>query len=193
MGKDKGFMPAIILALIVLITTGLLALTSEMTAAARAYQADAAANRNRQAMYPTATRFDKIDLAAWLTEFPAISEAYAVRDSSGTLLGMVYQAARRGYAGNVPVLVAIGTDNQVIRVLVLANNETPGLGKKVAEAPFITQFGKLDASKEYTVKPNETDKQLIDAIAGATISSRAVTMGLNDACALHQKLAPEVK
>ena len=45
MGKAKGFMPAIILALIVLITTGLLALTSEMTAAARAYQVDAAAGR----------------------------------------------------------------------------------------------------------------------------------------------------
>ena len=193
MGKDKGFAPAIILALIVLITTGLLALTSEMTADARAYQADAAANRNRQALFPTATAFDKIDLAVYQTEFPMVSEAYVVRDSAGTLLGSVYQVAHRGYAGNVPILVAIGTDNHVSRVLVLANNETPGLGKKVAEAPFITQFSTQDASKVYTVKPNETDKVLIDAIAGATISSRAVTMGFDDACALHQKLALEVK
>jgi len=45
----------------------------------------------------------------------------------------------------------------------------------------------------YTVKPNETDKVLLDSIAGATISSNAVTRAVNQATALHPAIAAEVK
>jgi electron transport complex protein RnfG len=193
MSKDNGFAPALILTIIVLVTTSLLALTSGLTETARIEQDKLAANRDRQALYPNAAAFEQLDLTAYQAQFPAVSEAYAVRDSSGQLMGFALKSAHRGYAGNVPVLVAVSPARQIIRALVLANEETPGLGKKVAEKPFIGQFAGKDATKIYTVKPNETDKELIDAVAGATISSRAVTMAINEACALYQKLAPEVK
>ena len=193
MSKDNGFMPAIILTVIVLVTTGLLALTSSLTQAARDEQAVLAANANRIAVYPAAATFDPIDLAKYTAEHPGISEAYVARDSAGKLIGYLYQSAFRGYAGNVPVLVAITPDNKISKAKVLENDETPGLGKKVAEPGFIGQFTDLDASKVYSVKPNETDKVQLDAIAGATISSNAVTRAVNQAAALHQLVATEVK
>lgn len=193
MSKDNGFMPAIILTVIVLITTGLLALTSGLTQAARDEQAVIAANANRLAVYPTAATFEPIDLAKYTAEHPGVSEAFVVRDSAGQLIGYLYQSAFRGYAGNVPVLVAISPDSKVSKALVLDNDETPGLGKKVADAGFIGQFTDLDATRVYSVKPNETDKVQLDAIAGATISSNAVTRAVNQATALHQLVAAEVK
>lgn len=193
MSKDNGFMPAIILTVIVLVTTGLLALTSSLTQTARDEQAVLAANANRIAVYPTAATFDPIDLAKYTAEYPGISEAYVARDAAGKLIGYLYQSAFRGYAGNVPVLVAITPDNKISNAKVLDNDETPGLGKKVAEAGFIGQFTGLDATKIYSVKPNETDKVQLDAIAGATISSNAVTRAVNQAAALHQLVATEVK
>jgi len=193
MSKDKGFIPALILTLIVLITTGLLALTSSLTQAARDTQAIALANANRQAVCPDASAFDPIDLAPYAADHPGISEAYAVRDANGGLIAFLYRSAFRGYAGEVPVLVAIDLNNTVTRVLPLENDETPGLGKKIADDSFIRQYDNLDASLIYTVKPNETDKVLIDSIAGATISSNAVTRAVNQVTALHPAIAAEVK
>ncbi|NCB00398.1 MAG: FMN-binding protein [Clostridia bacterium] len=193
MSKDKGFVPALILTLIVLITTGLLALTSSLTQAARDAQSIALANANRQAVCPDASTFDPIDLAPFATEHPGISETYAVRDANGGLIAFLYRSASRGYAGEVPVLVAIDQNNTVIRVLPLENDETPGLGKKIADDSFIRQYDNLDATQIYTVKPNETDKVLLDSIAGATISSNAVTRAVNQATALHPAIAAEVK
>jgi electron transport complex protein RnfG len=191
--KDDGFFPALILTVIVLVTTGLLALTSALTQTARESQAAAAALASREQACPGAARFDPIDLAAYAADFPGVSEAYAVRDNDGRLTGFLYQSASRGYGGEVPVLVAVDLRNTVTRVLPLENNETPGLGRKIAEESFISQFQGLDAAKVYTVRPGETDKVRLDAIAGATISSNAVTQAVNQAVLLHQVLVAEVK
>ena len=193
MSKDSGYIPAIILTVIVLVTTGLLALTSAVTQETRDAQAVAAANANRQAIYPEAAAFEPLPLAADSADTTGVSEAYAVRDGQGQLIGFLYQSASRGYAGDVPVLVAIDMNNTIKSALALDNDETPGLGKKIADDAFIGQYAGLDATKVYTVKPNETDKVLLDAIAGATISSNAVTHAVNQATALHQQIASEVK
>jgi electron transport complex protein RnfG len=193
MSKDNGYIPAIILTIIVLVTTGLLALTSGLTQAARDAQAVAAANANRLAVYPTAGKFEPIDLTPYAAEIPGVTEAYIVHDGNGALIGYLYQSEFRGYASEVPVLVAISPNSRIVKALVLENDETPGLGKKVADESFIGQFVGLDTTKVYTVKPNETDKTLLDAIAGATISSTAVTRAINQANALHQLVVTEVK
>jgi len=119
MSKDNGFAPALILTLIVLVTTGLLALTSSLTQAARDAQVIAQANTNRQAVCPDASTFDPIDLTPFAAEHPGISEAYAARDANGGLIAFLYRSAFRGYGGEVPVLVAIDQNNTVVRVLPL--------------------------------------------------------------------------
>ncbi|MDD2533500.1 MAG: FMN-binding protein [Eubacteriales bacterium] len=193
MSKDNGYMPAIILTIIVLITTGLLAFTSSITQATRDAQAVAADNANRTLICPLASTFEPVELALDSLDTTGVSEAYLVKDDQGAILGYLYKSQFRGYAGDVPVLVAIDSNNMIIRALALENGETPGLGKKIADDSFIGQYVDLDATKVYTVKPNETDKVLLDSIAGATISSNAVTHAVNQASALHLQIASEVK
>lgn len=63
---------------------------------------------------------------------------------------------------------------------VLEANETPGLGDKGAKSPFKDQFkGKKIAGLEVTKDRSAKDK--IQALTGATISSRAFTLGVKEA------------
>jgi electron transport complex protein RnfG len=77
------------------------------------------------------------------------------------------------------MLVAVDTDLRVTNLKVLNMHETPGLGDQVLEASFLDQFKGKELSKIVLLKTETTEN--IQAISGATISSRAVTNGVKDA------------
>lgn len=87
-----------------------------------------------------------------------------------------------GYQGVIKMLVGVNADfTKFTGMTVLEQVETPGLGAKIAEQKFMLQFKGLAAKPpiEYVKnkipdKPNE-----IEAITGATISSRAVVNIIN--------------
>lgn len=193
MQKDKGFMPAIILTMICLVTTFLLALTNQFTFLPRLQLEAETARADQQAMFATASTFDEIDLAGREADFRGIQSAFVARDAAKATLGFVIKSSYRGYGSNVPVLVAIDNSGKILNLKILANEETPGLGKKVENKSFYSQFAGKSISKAFTVNPAETSKVKIDAVAGATISSRAVTEAINQAAAAAIKLAAEVK
>ena len=99
----------------------------------------------------------------------------ALRD--GALAGWVVQVAGQGYADRIEVLLGLSPKGDVITGLfVLDQKETPGLGAKIAEAPWRGQFaGKPAAVPLAVIKGGGARGNQIDAITGATISSRAVT------------------
>ncbi len=193
MQKDKGFMPAIILTIICLVTAILLVLTNQLTYQTRIRLEVEAAEADRNSMFPSAASFEPIDVSAQAEEFPGIDAVYAVRDTSNALIGFVIESHHRGYAGNLPLMVAINKEAEISNLKILANEETPGLGKKVENKSFYEQFIGESISKEFTVNPADAGEVLIDAVAGATISSRAVAESINQASAVATKLAAEVK
>lgn len=78
-----------------------------------------------------------------------------------------------GFKDVIEMMVGVNPDGSCKNVKVISLSETPGLGTKVAEEEFINQFvGKNGA---FEVKKN------IDAVAGATVSSKAATKGINSA------------
>ena len=88
--------------------------------------------------------------------------------------GEAITVAPRGYAG--PINMLVGVDKaKVVGVKILNHRETPGLGNKIVKPEFLRQF----AGKTLT-DPIEPKKD-IDAITGATISSRAVSKGVREA------------
>jgi electron transport complex protein RnfG len=188
----KPYLPAVILSLICLVTTGLLSLTYEMTREKRDYQIEAAANANRLALFPEAEQFIPLDLTGLDARPDDLLEADCVQDSTGTCLGYLFICSRRGYGGQVPVMVAVTPAGQIRGVRVLANDETPGLGKKVADASFLGQFTAQDIRLPFALKV-DGKQQPVDAVSGATISSRAVTDAINSVGRLFLLLKLEVK
>ncbi|NLW91650.1 MAG: RnfABCDGE type electron transport complex subunit G [Syntrophomonadaceae bacterium] len=90
---------------------------------------------------------------------------------AGDLIAYIVPAESKGYAGAVKLLVAVSPDNKVLKYTIIESKETPGLGDKAAKSPFIDQFPGKNAG-ELTV---DKDGGTIQAISGATITSRAVT------------------
>ena len=89
--------------------------------------------------------------------------------------GQAIPVSPRGYSGTIKMLVGIDKTGKVIGLKVLSQTETPGLGANVVNQNFLKQFiGK-------TAKDPIEPKKDIDAITGATISSRAVCAGVKQA------------
>lgn len=109
---------------------------------------------------------------------------FAGYDAGGRLMGVVMEASDRGYADVISALYAYDPDRKVITGFkVVDMRETPGLGSRIQSDPdFNANFKELDASEEHpiTTVKHGTKKNAweIDAISGATISSRAVGRAL---------------
>ncbi len=99
----------------------------------------------------------------------------------GALLGYNFTVEPKGYAGPIELVVGIAKDGKVMDIKILKHGETPGLGAKSTEPKFSDQFKNKAVSKiEVSKNPPANDSE-IQAISGATITSRAVASGVNAA------------
>ncbi|MFH1553121.1 MAG: RnfABCDGE type electron transport complex subunit G [Candidatus Omnitrophota bacterium] len=110
-------------------------------------------------------------------------DVYQVLDKSGKLLGYAFVAEGNGYQGLIKLIV--GVDSGVSKMQgmeVLESQETPGLGAEIASKDFRAQFEglALDHPIEYVKNQKPDQPYQIEAITGATISSRAVVTLLNE-------------
>jgi len=110
---------------------------------------------------------------------------FAGYDGSGKLIGIVIESSARGYADLINAMYAYSPEKQAITGFkVVDMRETPGLGDRVRSDPdFLNNFQDLDATivdgkPAHPVKVvkhgSKKNAWEIDAISGATISSRAV-------------------
>jgi electron transport complex protein RnfG len=116
------------------------------------------------------------------TEQPAADGGEA-RDwdavSGGTTVGSVHLLKPMGYSGQIELVFGEDASGALTGVQVLTHTETPGLGAKITTDAWTGQFkGK---TVDQVVLTKDDAKGAIDAIAAATISSRAVTRAIHDA------------
>jgi len=93
--------------------------------------------------------------------------------------GRVIEVAAKGYGGEFLVTVGVAADGAVTGVIVGENEETVGLGKNAEKPEFTDQFKGKNEEIE-VVKSGAAGSQ-IDALTGATITSRAVAEAVNEA------------
>lgn len=98
----------------------------------------------------------------------------------GKTIAYVVPSESKGFGGAIKFLVAVSLDGKVINYDILVHNETPGLGDNASKEPFKSQF-KGKTAEHLVVTKDPSDKEDIQAMTGATISSRAVTKGIKEA------------
>ncbi|MFC1637550.1 RnfABCDGE type electron transport complex subunit G [Candidatus Margulisiibacteriota bacterium] len=103
---------------------------------------------------------------------------YKCFDKKKGLLGYAILCKGNGYQGEIKLMVGVKAD---LSKFILEQLETPGLGAKIAEAGFQAQFKGLAAQSpiEYVKANADKKNNEIQAITGATISSRAVVNIIN--------------
>ena len=104
----------------------------------------------------------------------------AVKD--GNIIGYLFKTAEKGYGGDVSVMTAVNTDGTVKSVAILdVSNETPGLGQNAAKESFYSQYADKKSGISLVKNGAESDKNEVNAVTGATITSTAVNKAVNTA------------
>lgn len=113
-------------------------------------------------------KFDDKNVAENSTIY-AISKAKSDDDT----IGYVMTVSSKGYGGEIKLAVGIDLEGSITGISILdASNETPGLGAKVKEDKFTSQFK--------GIKTGEIENK-VDAISGATFSTNGVKNAVSSA------------
>ena len=187
---------ALILFAITLVAGVLLGLVYQVTKEPIAYQDKLAQDRANQSVFAQAQTFDEVavdDAAA-----ASVAEEYSgveilnvkeAKDSSGTGLGYVLQVSSKGYGDFITYTVGITNDGSINGISIIKIAETPGLGMN-AEKVIAPQFVDKAAQIFSVVKSGQLSDPAtqIEAISGATITSKAVTSGVNGAVSYFENV-----
>ncbi len=97
-------------------------------------------------------------------------------ESQNEIGGYIFIASGKGFASTVETAVGVGPDGAIVGTVVISQNETPGYGTKIVdEPPFMEQFIGIAAPESASLS---SDGGEIDAITGATITSKAVSASI---------------
>ncbi len=114
---------------------------------------------------------------------------YADKAKTQAVCYAVPGTSKKGYGGDISLMVGLTPDHKVVTYKVLSASETPGLGAKLGNVEFVKQFG----GKEGPSLKVKKDGGEIDAITSATITSRAVCDAVADACTRMDRIATSAK
>lgn len=138
----------------------------------------------QQAVLSTAASF--VDQTGSLdglkAEYPDVQAVFTAVDVDGNPAGMVIKVAPKGYGGAISIMVGISQDGKISGVRILSHSETPGLGANAEKPEFTNRLtGKSAEEQLVVVKGAPANENEVQAITAATITSTAVTNGVNQA------------
>lgn len=123
--------------------------------------------------------------------FEKINENISLAKKGDAVIGYCAKVASNGYGGAIVMMVGLDAEMKVQGIEILSHSETAGLGAKITEDGFKSQF--KDKSPELTVvKGAAKSSSEMSAVTGATISSRAVADGIKQALIMAQEASKEV-
>lgn len=188
---NKIIRNTVILTLITLIAGLGLGFVYEITKDPIAQAQDDAKKKAWQEVFPEAD----------MNDFEALDVDQAVADDAVKAVGanatvdevckagedgyVITTTSKEGYGGNIQITVGITADGTVSGISILSISETAGLGMKATEPAFYGQYEGKQTEK-FAVSKDGGEGEPIDAISGATITSRAVTAAVNVALAYYQ-------
>ena len=166
--KKDVVMPVVVLTVICIVISFLLALANDLTSPIIREASATRENDARKEIIPTAESFELIENEHF---DKAIKAVYASTNDVGYVITVI----SNGYGGEMTILIGIDASGLVSNVKLMKHSETAGLGAKTADNDYTNQYiGK--------------DKNLdgIEAITGATVSSRAFSSAVKDAFTAYE-------
>ncbi|MCR5581896.1 MAG: RnfABCDGE type electron transport complex subunit G [Pseudobutyrivibrio sp.] len=190
---NKLVKDALILTCITVIAGFALGLVYEITKAPIANAQEAALQKAYQTVFADAASFsdlegfDTIAATALVNDAgysnESIDNCVQALDASGNCLGYVITVtSSAGYGGDITFSVGITNDGIINGYSITSISETAGLGMKArdtGEGTFSSQFINRTAEIFTVTKTGASSSSEIDAISAATITSKAVTNGVN--------------
>ncbi|WP_304509638.1 RnfABCDGE type electron transport complex subunit G [Anaerotignum sp.] len=168
MNANEVIKPAVVLLIIAGVAAAALGAVQSITAEPIKMQEEQTRAASMKAVMPDASSFEQIENVELSGSVTAVYKA----DNGG----FVITAAPGGFSGAVDTMVGIDADGIITGLRVTKHSETPGLGAKSTDPSFYEQFAGMSGDLAVTKDGGE-----VVPITSATITSRAVTSGANDA------------
>ena len=125
-------------------------------------------------------------------EVQTLSEILVAKDDSGSTLGYVLSLVDpEGYGGDISFMMGIRLDGTLNGISILSIGETAGIGMNADTDAFKSQFANKKVEKFTFTKTGSTSDSEIDALSGATITTTAMTNGVNAGLAAFSSLGGE--
>jgi electron transport complex protein RnfG len=126
---------------------------------------------------PTAEEINQVE-----RESQIFYEGY---DSSGNRVGMAYQHSGGGYNGPIELMIGVDLEaEEITRISILNHQETPGLGARITEEEYKSNFAGKPFGDYVVVKTPPSETMEVQAVAGATISSSNTTRIVEEAVSM---------
>ena len=194
---NKIIKHTIILTIITLVSGVALGAVYEITKAPIANAQEEAKQEAYKQVFEDADSFDDLEVdakeaaeavkAAGVDDGAEINEAVEAKQGGETIGYVITATDPNGYGGDIQVSVGIQNDGTVNGIAILSINETAGLGMKASEPEFYEQYSGKQTDHFYVSKDGGEGEQ-IDAISGATITTRAVTGAVNASLGYYQNV-----
>lgn len=194
---NKIIKNTIILTIITLVSGVALGAVYEITKAPIANAQEEAKQEAYKQVFEDADSFDDLEVdakeaaeavkAAGVDDGAEINEAVEAKQGGETIGYVITATDPNGYGGDIQVSVGIQNDGTVNGIAILSINETAGLGMKASEPEFYEQYSGKQTDHFYVSKDGGEGEQ-IDAISGATITTRAVTGAVNASLGYYQNV-----
>lgn len=167
--------PAIVLFVIAAVAAGLLGYVNAITAEPIA-QAEADAKALNMAKV--------LECDEWGEAVPvenSIITDYSAGKKGDKTVGYAFSVTTKGYGSGLKLMIGVDTEGTVTGLSVVdCSSETPGLGANASKPEFYEQFTGKSGSLTVVKGGNAGDSE-INALTGATITSKAVTDAVNTA------------
>lgn len=186
---------------ITLVAGLLLGLVYEVTKDPIAKEQQRAKEEAYKEVFADASSFEAmdIDIESVRTEIKnkgfdaTINEVMKAMDASGTTIGYVLTVTdHEGYGGDIKFAMGVTSNGVTNGISFLSISETAGLGMRAQEEEFKKQFANKEVSKFVYTKDGSSADNEIDALSGATITTNAVTNGVNAGLYYIETLKSEV-
>ncbi|MCQ2480054.1 MAG: FMN-binding protein [Clostridia bacterium] len=186
--KKAIIIPTISLFLICLFATLLLGVVNGVTEEKIAQNAIITEENSRKIVMADAASFVEIDKdKSYTFDGTTILYSYAdALDENGKTIGYVLVTDSTGYGGKISTMTGIDTEGKVTGIEFLEIGETVGLGMNATKPTFKDQFKGLVSG--IIVNKNAPSGNEIKALTGATITSKAVTKGVNTALDIYENV-----
>lgn len=145
------------LSLICIVASGLLSGVNYLTKPKILTQAQIEEEASLKEAMPEGVRFKPVKSGEEIIYYKAYNE-------KDRLLGVAFKVEAKGYSSEIETMVGMTKDGTITAIKILSQNETPGLGNRITEPAFLQRFA----------HKNTQSLNAVEAITGATMSSRAV-------------------
>ena len=175
-GQNEIIRLGLILFLITFVVALMLGVTNSITKEPIRLASEKATQEAMQIVLQEADSFEAVEDRE-MTE-PVEQAALAKKD--GETIGYCVKVCPSGFSDVIEIMVGIDLNQTITGVSIISISDTPGLGAKAADPTFLTQFTGKNGPLT-VVKNSATEENEVVAVSGATITSTAVTNGVQSA------------